>query len=481
MTSTRRWPQLPWTLGGLVVGILLTLTLTGWAGREEGASLPVRELRTFADVLDVVQKAYVEAPDTQKLVTEAIRGMVASLDPHSAFLDPEEYRELQVGTQGEFGGLGIEVTMEDGFVKVVSPIEETPAARAGLQAGDLIIKLDETPVKGMTLREAVKQMRGKPGTVIQLTVMRKGVDKPFTIKLTREVIKVRSVKARRLEDGLLYVRITNFQENTGPMLADQLRRLARDGEVKGIILDLRNDPGGLLHAAIGVSAAFLPHEAVVVTTKGRLRDTQHVYRAVAEDYLRGSDQTRDYLAQWPALFRKVPMVVLINAGSASASEIVAGALRDHGRAKLLGEKSFGKGSVQTILPLNDGSALKLTTALYYTPNGRSIQAEGIEPDFWVAEREGANHVTLREADLRGHLAIDRSGQIRRESERGVKEEEAESSEAGSGKGVEAGLKAADYATERDRQFLAARHWLLHQTLPDWVKAPQPAATAAAGQ
>jgi len=478
---TRRWPRVAWSFTGLIAGVLLTLALSGWASRDEAGGIPFKELRTFADVLDVVNKAYVEQPDPKKLVTEAIRGMVASLDPHSAFLDAEEYRELQVGTQGEFGGIGIEVTMEDGFVKVVSPIEETPAARAGLQAGDLIIKLDETPVKGMSLRDAVKRMRGAPGTSITLTVMRKGVEKPFTVTIKREVIKVRSVKSRRLEDGVLYVRITNFQETTGTLLAEQLKRLARDGQVKGIVLDLRNDPGGLLHAAIGVSAAFLPEGALVVKTDGRLPDSRREYYARAEDYLRGSDDRRDYLAGWPKLFREVPMVVLVNAGSASASEIVAGALQDHGRAKLLGEKSFGKGSVQTILPLNDGTALKLTTALYYTPSGRSIQAEGIEPDFVVPERENGTRKVVREADLMGHIELDRTGRIRRPGEKpsdkgGDQEGEGEEGEVASG----APVKPIEYGSDQDRQFQAALYWLRHGTLPDWAKVSKnPSAEAVA--
>lgn len=482
---TTRWRRMAWSVSGMFVGVLLTLTVTGWASRTETNALPLQELRTFADVLDVVNKAYVEEPDNKKLVVEAIRGMVASLDPHSAFLDAEEYRELQVGTQGEFGGLGIEVTMEDGFVKVVSPIEETPAARAGLQAGDLIIKLDDSPVKGMTLRDAVKRMRGEPGTSITLTVLRKGNDKPFTVKITREVIKVRSVKVKRVGEGdVVYVRITNFQETTGPMLAEQLKRETRDGEIKGLVLDLRNDPGGLLHAAIGVSAAFLPEEALVVKTKGRLPDTQRAYHARAEDYLRGSDEQRDYLANWPEMFRTVPMVVLINAGSASASEIVAGALQDHGRAKLLGEKSFGKGSVQTILPLNDGTALKLTTALYYTPSGRSIQAEGIEPDFVVPERENGKRKALREADLQGHIELDAKGQIRRPAA-----STQPNGNAGGGEGADADTQSNDegptkpieYGSEQDRQFQAALYWLRHGVLPEWAQVTKAAPTQTVAQ
>lgn len=398
----RRWiSRVSLLVVAVVGGVLLTLNLSAWAERNASPSLPLEELRAFAEVYDAVKKGYVEPVEDQKLITEAIRGMVSGLDPHSAYLDPEEYQELQVGTQGEFGGLGIEVGMEDGFVKVVSPIEDTPAFRAGIKAGDLIVKIDETPVKGMSLRDAVKRMRGKPGTKVKLTIVRKEVDKPIVLTLTREVITVRSVKSKR-DGNIAYVRVTQFQENTGPMLIEQLRKLRKEGVPQGVILDLRNDPGGLLNAAIGVSGAFLPDDALVVKTSGRLPDSQREYRVRPSDYLRGPRE-RDYLADLPPEYRSLPMVVLVNGGSASASEIVAGALQDHGRAKIMGTRSFGKGSVQTILPLNNGAALKLTTALYYTPSGRSIQAKGIEPDFVVEETEKGAARFLREADLQQHL------------------------------------------------------------------------------
>lgn len=393
---------------GLVAGVLLSLNFSAIAVKEDPPPLPVEELRALADVFNAIKTGYVEPVDDKKLITQAISGMVAGLDPHSAYLDADAYKDLQVGTQGEFGGLGIEVGMEDGFVKVVSPIEDTPAFRAGLKTNDLIIKLDETAVKGLTLNEAVKRMRGNPKTQIILTVVRKGEPKPFTVTLIREVIKVQSVKSKALEGGFGVVRITQFQENTGVYLVKHLNQLAKDGNLKGLVLDLRNDPGGLLNAAIGVSAAFLPPKAKVVSTDGRLEDSRHEYLATAGDYLRGGKE--DYLAPLDPLFRSLPMVVLVNGGSASASEIVAGALQDHKRAVIMGTQTFGKGSVQTVLPLTPTTAVKLTTARYYTPNGRSIQAKGITPDIVVEESASGKADTslrLREADLEHHLGNDK--------------------------------------------------------------------------
>jgi carboxyl-terminal processing protease len=314
---------------------------------------------------------------------------------------------LQVGTQGEFGGLGIEVGMEDGFVKVVSPIEDTPAFKAGVKPGDLIIKLDDTPVKGLSLNDAVKRMRGKPGSTIKLTIARKGVDKPLVLTLTRAVIKIRSVKFQLLENGYGYVRVTQFQEHTGELLAEALNKLYKDNKapLKGMILDLRNDPGGLLNGAVAVTAAFVKPDSLVVYTEGRTEDAKMRLTANREFYLR--PMQADYLKDLPGGVKQVPMVVLVNGGSASASEIVAGALQDQKRAVIMGTRSFGKGSVQTILPIGNGTAIKLTTARYFTPNGRSIQAKGIEPDIVVqdpnmpSEDEGLG---IREADLDKHLS-----------------------------------------------------------------------------
>jgi len=387
---------------GLVGGILISLQFSAMAEKETRATLPIEELRTFAEVFNAIKQGYVEPVDDKKLITHAISGMLSNLDPHSSYLDADAYKDLQVGTQGEFGGLGIEVGMEDGLVKVVSPIEDTPADRGGVKSGDLIFKLDDSLVKGMTLSDAVKRMRGKPKTTIKLSILRKGEAKPIEITLTREVIKVQSVKSKLVEDGYGYLRITSFQENTGASLIKHLNDLYQPGPLKGLVLDLRNDPGGLLNTAIGVSGAFLPPKTLVTSTDGRTPDAKHQFYAQPEDYLRGSKD--DYLKNLPALARKVPMVVLINGGSASASEIVAGALQDHKRAVILGTTSFGKGSVQTVLPLPGNAAIKLTTARYFTPSGRSIQAKGIVPDIVVEESANGNSsARLREADLENHL------------------------------------------------------------------------------
>jgi carboxyl-terminal processing protease len=392
---------------GVLIGVAVSLNFSAVA--QKGATtapLPIEELRAFTEVFGRVKSDYVEAVDDKKLITEAINGMLTGLDPHSAYLDQEAFRELQVGTQGEFGGLGIEVGMEDGFVKVVAPIDDTPAARAGLKSGDLIVKLDDTSVKGMTLTEAVKRMRGRPNSQITLTVVRKGEAKPIVVTLTRAVIKIQSVKSKLLEPGYAYFRVSQFQEQTGENLARAVERQFKEnpGAMKGIVLDLRNDPGGLLNGAVAVSAAFLPAGSLVVYTDGRTEDSKMKLNARPEDYLRGRMKD-DYNRKLPADAKTVPMVVLVNAGSASASEIVAGALQDHKRAVIMGQPTFGKGSVQTILPLGNNTAIKLTTARYYTPNGRSIQAKGIMPDILLDDGAGerAASLKLREADLTKHL------------------------------------------------------------------------------
>ena len=391
---------------GALAGVLLSLNFSAVAQKEGARSpLPVEELRSFAEVFGAIKSNYVEPVEDKKLISEAINGMLTGLDPHSAYLDRDAYRELQVGTQGEFGGLGIEVGMEDGFVKVVSPIEDTPAFRAGIKSGDLIIKLDETPVKGMSLNDAVKRMRGKPKTPIKLTVLRKGETKPLEFTLMRDVIKVQSVKSKLIEPGYGYLRVVQFQEHSGENLVRHINTLYKDGPLKGLVLDLRNDPGGLLNGAVGISAAFLPPKSVVVTTDGRTEDAKRKYLASTEDYLRGGSD--DYLKNLPAAVKTVPMVVLVNGGSASASEIVAGALQDHKRALIMGTQTFGKGSVQTIMPLGNNTAIKLTTARYYTPSGRSIQAKGITPDIVVEEPGIDTRAFLREADLDKHLSNDK--------------------------------------------------------------------------
>jgi carboxyl-terminal processing protease len=398
-------------LVGAVVGAGLTLNYSAVADKEAETPLPIEELREFTDVFARIKSDYVEPVDDKKLIDGAINGMLSDLDPHSAYLDQEGFKDLQVGTQGEFGGLGIEVGMEDGFVKVVSPIEDTPAYKAGLKTGDLIIKLDDTPVKGMTLNDAVKRMRGKPGTTITLLVSRKSEPKPFTVTLTRAIIKINSVKFKLAEPDYGYVRVTQFQEHTGELLADALQKLYAENKapLKGLVLDLRNDPGGLLNGAVAVSAAFLKPGELVVYTDGRSEDAKMRLTTDSENYLRPMEP--DFLKGLPDGAKTVPMVLLVNGGSASASEIVAGALQDHKRAIVMGTQTFGKGSVQTILPLGNGTAIKLTTARYFTPSGRSIQAKGIVPDIVVEDPANPSDESfnIREVDLDKHLSNPQDG------------------------------------------------------------------------
>src|SRR5512132_980535 len=391
---------------GAALGVAASLHFSAVADRQVTAlQLPVDDLRLFTEVFGRIKTDYVEPVDDRKLLKEAINGMVTGLDPHSAFLDQDAYKDLQVGTQGEFGGLGIEVGTEDGFVKVVAPIEDTPAYKAGVKAGDLIIKRDEMSLKGISLSDAVKKMRGKPHTEVKLTVLRKGEQEPLEFIVKRDVIRVKSVKAKMLEPGYGMIRITQFQEHTGENLVQALNDLYKqnNGELKGLVLDLRGNPGGLLNSAVAVSAAFLPKNALVVYTDGRTEDAKMRLTASKENYVRGAFR-EDYLARLPAAAKTVPLVVLVNGASASASEIVAGALQDHHRATILGTQTFGKGSVQTILPLPNNQAVKLTTARYYTPSGRSIQAKGISADIVVEDE--ATKVLLREADLQHHLSIE---------------------------------------------------------------------------
>ena len=393
-------------IAGVVIGVAISLNFSAVAQRENASRtllpLPYEELQAFSLVFGKVKQDYVEAVEDKKLITEAINGMLTGLDPHSAYLDQEAFREMQVGTQGEFGGLGIEVGMEDGFVKVISPIDDTPASRAGVMAGDLIVKLDDQAVKGLTLNDAVKQMRGKPNTSIRLTIVRKGEPNPIEVTLTRAVIKIQSVKATTLEPGYAYFRVTQFQEGTGELLANAIQTHVK-GPMKGIILDLRNDPGGLLNSAVAVTAMFIEQGKLVVYTDGRAEDSKMRLNASPEHYLRSRNR-EDFVRKLPEEIRKLPMVVLVNGGSASASEIVAGALQDYGRAVIMGQQTFGKGSVQTILPLGNNTAIKLTTARYYTPNGRSIQAKGITPDIPLESAIDKNaSLRLREADLSKHL------------------------------------------------------------------------------
>jgi len=380
---------------GLALGVGMTIYSSVFAGSDKksaATTLPLEELRAFTEVFGRIKSDYVESVSDKDLLEYAIKGMLSGLDPHSSYLNREEFKEMRIGTDGKFGGLGIEVTMENGFVKVISPIDDTPAQRAGVHAGDVIVRLDETPVKGMTLNEAVKIMRGKPGTHIMLTIIREGEEGPLKIDIKRDIIRIKSVRGRTLEPGYGYIRISQFQSATGTSMRKLLDELKKDngGKLKGLVLDLRNNPGGVLNASVSVADAFVS-KGKIVYTEGRVKDSLLTFNASPNDLLKGS-----------------PIVVLVNGGSASASEIVAGALQDHNRAIIMGTKTFGKGSVQTIMPMNNGAALKITTARYFTPSGRSIQAEGIEPDIIVeqlkvSKTEGSKVQRLREADLRDHL------------------------------------------------------------------------------
>src|SRR5262245_57228129 len=342
---------------GAVAGILVSLNFQAVADRAARTTLPIEELRAFTEVFGAIKTNYVEPVEDKRLITEAINGMLTGLDPHSAYLDQEAFKELQVGTQGQFGGLGIEVGMEDGFVKVISPIEDTPAFKAGIKPNDLIIKLDDTPVKGLTLNDAVKRMRGKPNTTITLTISRKGESAPIVVTLTRAIIRVQSVKSKVIEPGYGWVRVSQFQEAPAEHLVKHLQQMFKENPgMKGLVLDLRNDPGGLLHGAVAISSAFLPSKTLVVSTDGRAEDAKKKFYASPDDYARGS-RGEDVLKGLPQAVKTIPMVVLVNGGSASASEIVAGALQDHKRAAVIGTQTFGKGSVQTIMPLGNNTAI----------------------------------------------------------------------------------------------------------------------------
>jgi carboxyl-terminal processing protease len=401
---------------GIFVGVSVSLTSSVMADKktEESVGLPLNELRNFSDIFARIKTDYVEEVDDKTLLENAIRGMLSGLDPHSTYLNPDEYKELKIGTTGKFGGLGIQVGMEDGFVKVISPIDDTPAFRAGLEAGDLIIRLNDKSVKGMTLNDAVKIMRGDPGTDIKLTVIREGADKPLPFTVTRDIISVKSVKSRILEPDYGYIRISNFQSKTARDLVSEVSNLKKENknELKGLVLDLRNNPGGVLNAAADVSDAFI-NDGKLVFTKGRIDNSEFEFNAKPGDIMNG-----------------LPLVVLINGGSASASEIVAGALQDHHRAVIMGSKSFGTGSVQTIQELRSGGAVKITTARYFTPSGRSIQGEGITPDiildrYEVKDSKDISSLRIKESDLNHSLSNPTKSQeaIKKATEEGEPEGE----------------------------------------------------------
>jgi carboxyl-terminal processing protease len=407
------------------------LFCSGTLHAEAPAKLPLDELHTFAEIFERIKSSYVEEVDDTTLLKYAVKGMLSGLDPHSAYLDASDFDDLQENTTGKFGGLGIEVDIEDGFIRVITPIDGTPATKAGVLAGDLIIKLDDHPVKGMDLNDAIDLMRGEPGTDILLTIARKGNNKPVEIVVTRAIIKIASVRDRELETGYGYIRISQFQERTGRDLKKSINKLQEKQELKGLVLDLRNNPGGVLSAAVDVVNAFIS-TGLIVYTEGRDKATELRYSA--------DTQTEA---------ENTPIVVLINGGSASASEIVAGALQDHHRALIMGTSTFGKGSVQTVLPLKNESALKLTTARYFTPSGRSIQAQGIIPDIQIEQgqlTQNKEKQFYKEADLKGHLSNDNGSE-----ERGAKKSNKENAQDS--------LATTDYQLHEALTFLKGLHVL----------------------
>ncbi|MEK8030257.1 S41 family peptidase [Ideonella sp. DXS29W] len=405
---------------GAVAGALTTMQLTAIA-RNNYAPIPLEEMQQLARAFDILKSDYVEPVDEKKLINDALAGMVSGLDPHSQYFDKKSFKEFRESTTGKFVGVGIEIGMEDGVVKVVSPIEGSPAFRAGIKSGDLITKIDDTPVKGLGMEQAVKRMRGDPNTKVVLTVFRKSENRSFPLTITREEIRVQSVRAKVVEPGYAWLRVTQFQERTIDDFSRKLEELYKqDPNLKGLVLDLRNDPGGLLEGAVALSAAFLPSDVVVVSTNGQIADSKYTYHASPDNYMRRGGV--DPLKRLPAAVKTVPLVVLVNEGSASASEIVAGALQDHHRAVVMGAQTFGKGSVQTIRPLSADTALKITTARYYTPSGRSIQAKGIVPDVWLDETAEGNvfaALRMREADLEKHL---QNGEEKNEAREKAREE-----------------------------------------------------------
>ena len=444
-----------WISLGVLAGVLTTVSLQTVARNALGP-LPLEELQQLAAVFGMIKTDYVEPVDDKKLITDAISGMVSSLDPHSQYFDKKSFKEFREGTSGRFVGVGIEITQEDGLVKVVSPIEGSPAFRAGLKTNDLITKIDDTAVKGLTLNEAVKRMRGEPNTKVNLTIFRKDESRSFPVTITREEIKTQSVKGKVIEPGYAWVRLSQFQERS---VEDFVRKLEdiykQEPQLKGLVLDLRNDPGGLLDAAVAVSAAFLPDNVDVVSTNGQLAESKFVYKAAPEFYrYRGKN---DPLKRLPSALKSVPLVVLVNEGSASASEIVAGALQDHKRAIVMGNQTFGKGSVQTVRPLGPDAGLKITTARYYTPSGKSIQARGIVPDVLLDETEAGNLFSVlrtREADLDKHLSSGQSSEAKDPVREKAREEALKKLEEESKKPPQ-DRKPTEFGGDKDFQLIQA--------------------------
>jgi carboxyl-terminal processing protease len=449
-----------WISVGALAGALTTVSLQTVA-RGSLAPLPLEELQQLAAVFGMVKTDYVEPVDEHKLITDAIAGMVASLDPHSQYFDKKSFKEFREGTSGRFVGVGIEISQEDGLVKVVSPIEGSPAFRAGLKPNDLITKIDDTAVKGLSLSDAVKRMRGEPQTKVMLTIFRKDENRTFPVTITREEIRTQSVRGKVVEPGYGWIRLSQFQERTVDDFVKKVDEIYKaEPNLKGIVLDLRNDPGGLLDAAVAISAAFLPENVTVVSTNGQLPESKFVYKAAPEFYQRRAGA--DPLRKLPAALKTVPLVVLVNEGSASASEIVAGALQDHHRGTILGSQTFGKGSVQTVRPLGPDTGLKLTTARYYTPSGKSIQAKGIVPDVMVDDTEdGAIFAVLRtrEADLDKHLSSGQGPEAKDPAREKAREEAIKKAEEEAKKPVAERSKVPEFGSDKDFQLVQALNQL----------------------
>ena len=448
-----------WISVGALAGALTTVSLQTVA-RGSLAPLPLEELQQLAAVFGMVKSDYVEPVDEKKLITDAISGMVASLDPHSQYFDKKSFKEFREGTSGRFVGVGIEISQEEGLVKVVSPIEGSPAFRAGLKPNDLITKIDDTVVKGLTLSEAVKRMRGEPNTKVMLTIFRKDENRTFPVTITREEIRTQSVRGKVVEPGFGWIRLSQFQERTVEDFAKKVEEIYKaEPNLKGLVLDLRNDPGGLLDAAVAISAAFLPENVTVVSTNGQLAESKFVYKAAPEFYQRRAGA--DPLRRLPAALKSVPLVVLVNEGSASASEIVAGALQDHKRGIVLVSQTFGKGSVQTVRPLGPDTGLKLTTARYYTPSGKSIQAKGIVPDVMVDDIEGGDIFALlrtREADLDKHLGSGQGAEVKDPAREKARDEARMKAEEEARKGP-SDRKVPEFGTDKDFQLVQALNQL----------------------
>ena len=448
-----------WVSVGVVAGALTTVSLQTVA-RGAMTPLPLEEIQQLSAVFGLVKTDYVEPVDDKKLITDAISGMVSSLDPHSQYFDKKSFKEFREGTSGRFVGVGIEITQEDGLIKVVSPIEGSPAFRAGLKTNDLITKIDETAVKGLALNDAVKRMRGEPNTKVTLTIFRKDEGRTFPVTITREEIKTQSVKGKVMEPGYAWIRLSQFQERTVDDFVRKVEEVYKqEPNLKGLVLDLRNDPGGLLDAAVAISAAFLPENVTVVSTNGQLAESKFVYKAAPEFYQRRSGA--DPLKRLPAALKNVPLVVLVNEGSASASEIVAGALQDHKRATILGSQTFGKGSVQTVRPLGPDTGLKLTTARYYTPNGTSIQAKGIIPDVLVDETAEGNifaALRTRESDLQKHLGSGQGPEVKDPAREKAREEALKRAEEEARKPPQ-DRKMPEFGSDKDFQLVQALNQL----------------------